>query len=104
MSPAARKVAGARRNPSAVGVTPDPVPLWLRTVAGWIWRLLFIIVAVALVFWATSQVRLLFIALFVAFVFTSVLRPVVKLFDRVMWRWLAVLLSLLLAIAVFGGS
>ena len=103
VSPAARRVAGARRNPSVVGVVPDPVPLWLRTVAGWIWRLLLLIVGVALVFWATSQVRLLFIALFIAFVFTSVLRPVVKAFDRVMWRWLAVLLALLLAIAVVGG-
>jgi predicted PurR-regulated permease PerM len=103
VSPAARRVAGARRNPSVVGVTPDPVPLWLRTMAGWIWRLLLIIVAVALVFWATSQVRLLFIALFVAFVFTSVLRPVVNMFHRVMWRWLAVLLTLLVAFAVVGG-
>lgn len=103
VSPAARKVAGGRRNPSVVGVAPEPVPLWLRTTAGWIWRLLLLIVAVALVFWATSQVRLLFIALFIACVFTSVLRPVVKTLERVVWRWLAVLLTLLAAIAVVGG-
>jgi predicted PurR-regulated permease PerM len=86
-----------------VGSEPDPIPLWLRTLAGWAWRLLIIVAAVALVFWATSQVRLLFIAVFVALVFTAVLRPLVNLFDKVMWRPLAVVIALLLAIGVFGG-
>ncbi|PJI85501.1 AI-2E family transporter [Luteimicrobium subarcticum] len=103
VTPAARRVAGGRRNPSVAGYVPDPIPTWLRVMAGWGWRLLIVAAAVALVFYVLSQVRLLVVAVFIALVFTSVLRPVVNVFARVMWRWLAVLLALLLSIAVVGG-
>lgn len=101
-SQAAKRVAGARRNPSVVGAEPT-APAWLRTVAGWSWRVLVVIAAVALVFWATSRVLLLFIAVFLALVFTAVLRPLVNVLDRVMPRALATATSLLVSVLVVAG-
>src|SRR5450830_1416449 len=100
--PAARKVAGARRNPSVVGYE-QTAPKWLREMAGVSWRLLVVVAAIALVFYATSRVTLLFIAVFIAFVFTAVLRPLVDLLSRIMPRGLATAVALLGGIAVFAG-
>ncbi len=101
-NPAARKVARARRNPSVVGYE-ESAPAWLRVAAGWSWRMLTVVAAVVLVFYATSRVQLLFIAVFLAFVFTAVLRPIVDFFNKVMPRALAVLLGLLSAVAFVAG-
>ena len=101
-SPTAKRVAGARRNPSAIGYE-QTAPQWLRVVAGWSWRVLVVIAAVALVFWATSRVLLVFIAVFVALVFTAVLRPVVDVLDRVMPRALATAVSMVLGLLVVAG-
>ena len=101
-SPGARKVAGARRNPSVLGFDQTE-PSWLRALAGISWRLLVVVAAIALVFYATSRVQLLFIAVFIALVFTAVLRPVVELLSRVMPRGLATALSMLLGLLVFAG-
>ncbi|OZB53325.1 MAG: AI-2E family transporter, partial [Thiomonas sp. 14-66-4] len=54
-------------------------------------------------FFATSKVQLVFIALFLAFVFTAVLRPLVSAMSRIMPRGLATALSLLTGILVFVG-
>lgn len=97
-----RKVAGGRHNPSVAGIQPT-APRWLMVAAGWSWRLLVVVLAVALVFWATSRVQLLFIAVFVALVFTAVLRPLTNLYNRVMPRALATALTLLTGLAVIGG-
>jgi predicted PurR-regulated permease PerM len=102
VSPAARKVAGARRNPSVVGFE-ETSPAWLRTAAGWSWRLLVVVAGIALVFYATSRVQLLFIAIFLACVFTAVLRPLVDLLNKFMPRALAVVLGMLSAFAFFAG-
>ncbi|WP_260459317.1 AI-2E family transporter [Actinotalea ferrariae] len=101
-SPAAKRVAGARRNPSVVGYE-ESAPHWLRVVAGWSWRMLVVVAAVALVFWATSRVLLLFIAVFLALVFTAVLRPVVDVLDRFMPRGIATALSILGSLLVVAG-
>lgn len=71
-------------------------PRWLRQAAGVSWRLLLVVAAVALVFYVLSQVQLIVIAVFLALVFTAVLRPLVGWMSRVMPRGLAVGLSLLL--------
>lgn len=102
VSPAARRVAGARRNPSVVGYEPT-APHWLRSMAGVSWRLLVVVATIALVFYATSRVQLLFIAVFIALVFTAVLRPVVEFLSRFVPRGLATALSMLLGISVFVG-
>lgn len=101
-NPAARKVAGARRNPSVYGVE-HTAPHWLRVMAGVSWRLLVVLAAVALVFYATSRVQLLFIAVFLAFVFSAVLRPIVDFLSRFMWRGLATGLAILGGILFFVG-
>ncbi|NUU19835.1 AI-2E family transporter [Cellulomonas humilata] len=101
-SPTARKVAGARRNPSAYG-TEHTAPRWLRGAAGVSWRLLVVIAMVGLIFYATSKVQLLFIAVFLAFVFTAVLRPVVDFLARWIPRGLATALGILGGIVFFLG-
>ena len=99
---ASRRVAGQRRPPT--GIAPDDgVPRWLRTSAGITWRLLVLLAGIALVFFATSQVQLLFVAVFIAFVFTAVLRPVVEFYTRVMPRGLATALGLLTGFLVLAG-
>lgn len=98
----ARRVAGSRpvsSKPSAA----DPIPRWLRTSAGWSWRVLLLIVVVALAFWSTSQVQLLFIAIFMALVFTAVLRPLVDFYGKIMPRGLATGLGLLTAVLFVAG-
>ena len=101
-TPAAKKVAGARRNPSVVGYDED-TPHWLRTAAGWSWRLIVIVIAVGMVAFATNRVLLVFVAVFLALVFTAVLRPLVNLLSRWIPRGLATPLSMIFAIAVFVG-
>jgi len=93
------RVAGSRRHNEPVEVAP----LWLRAAAGWSWRIIVVIAAVSLVFFATTKVLLLFIAVFLSLVFTAVLRPVVNVMDKVMPRGLAAALSIILAFAVVAG-
>ncbi|NLF03518.1 MAG: AI-2E family transporter [Actinomycetales bacterium] len=98
----ARRVAGGRHNPSVAGIDPT-APRWLRVAAGWSWRLIILSAAVLLVFYATAKVQLLFIAVFLALVFTAVLHPLVEFFAKVMPRFLATALALILSILVLGG-
>ncbi|MFC8921674.1 AI-2E family transporter [Cellulosimicrobium sp. NPDC057127] len=81
----------------------DTVPSWLRSAAGWSWRLLLVVAAVALIFYATAQVQLVFVAVFLALVITSVLRPVTDVYARVMPRGLATALALLSALLFIAG-
>ncbi|GIG39509.1 AI-2E family transporter [Cellulomonas phragmiteti] len=99
---AARRVAGGRRNPAVAG-RDDVAPRWLRRSAGVSWRLLVVLAAVVVVFYATSRVMLVFVAVFLALVFTAVLRPLVELMAKVMPRGLATALSLLGGILFFLG-
>jgi predicted PurR-regulated permease PerM len=101
-APAAKRVAGARRNPSVVGYD-EPTPQWLRAAAGWSWRLIVVVIAVGMVFFGTARILLVFVAVFLALVFTAVLRPLVNLMSRVMPRGLATPLAMILALAVFAG-
>nr|WP_240644226.1 AI-2E family transporter [Antribacter gilvus] len=82
---------------------PDGVPAWLRTSAGYSWRLIAVTAGVALVFWGVSQVQLVFVAVFLALVFTSVLNPVADFYSRIMPRPLATVLALLSSVVVIGG-
>ncbi len=101
-TPAAKKVAGARRNPNVVGHDED-TPHWLRTAAGWSWRLIVIVIAVGIVAFATNRVLLVFIAVFLALVFTAVLRPLVNWLSRWIPRGVATPVSMIGAFAVFAG-
>jgi len=103
VAPPARKVAGARRNPNALGIDEQTAPRWLRSLAGVSWRLILVVIAISLVFYAVWHVLLLFIALFLACVFTAVLRPLVDWFSKVMPRGLATGLGLMSGIVFFLG-
>jgi predicted PurR-regulated permease PerM len=97
-----RRVAGQRRSTPGQG-PDDGVPRWLRTSAGVTWRLLVLLAGIGVVFYGTAQVQLLFVALFIGFVFTAVLRPVVDVYARVMPRGLATALGLLSGFLVLAG-
>jgi predicted PurR-regulated permease PerM len=84
-------------------IADDGVPRWLRTSAGVTWRLLVLLAGIGVVFYATGQVQLLFIAVFIGFVMTAVLRPVVDFYARVMPRPLATALGLLTGFLVVAG-
>ncbi|MDQ0374879.1 AI-2E family transporter [Cellulomonas humilata] len=101
-SQTARRVAGGRRNPSVYG-NEHTAPRWLRGAAGVSWRLLVVIAMVGLIFYATSRVQLLFVAVFLAFVFTAVLRPAVEYLARWVPRGLATAFALLGGIVFFLG-
>ncbi|MEV6973152.1 AI-2E family transporter [Kitasatospora sp. NPDC093806] len=88
----------ARPVPSA-----DRVPPGLRIAAGYAWRLVVLGVAAYLAVSALSLLALPVIAVFVALVITSVLRPLVDLLARVLPRSLAVLLAVVCAVAVVAG-
>ncbi|WP_418277011.1 AI-2E family transporter [Isoptericola jiangsuensis] len=81
----------------------ENVPQWLRTSAGWSWRLVALVVGLSLVVYATAQVELVFVAVFLALVLTSVFRPLADVYDRIMPRPMATVLSLLTGVVVFGG-
>lgn len=67
------------------------------------WLGLGIIIVIGLLFYATSQVIPVFIGLFMALVFTSILQPLVNLFARVMPRYPATFLALLATIGAIAG-
>lgn len=100
--PPPRRVAGARRTPAAP--TPEhDAPQWLRMFAGVSWRLIVCVIAVGLVFYATAQVQLLFIAVFLGLVFTAVLRPLVNLLGKVLPRFVATAVAILAGFVFFAG-
>jgi predicted PurR-regulated permease PerM len=93
--------------PTAPGpTTPPPATFgapWIRSTGDLAWKLIGIGLAVALVFYVVSLVQLVFVALFLALVFTTVLLPLGDLYDRVMPRGLAMGASLLTAVLAVGG-
>ncbi|MEU4363027.1 AI-2E family transporter [Promicromonospora sp. NPDC023987] len=76
---------------------------WIRATGDLAWRLVGIVAAVAVVFYVVGLVQLVFVALFLALVFTTVLLPLGDLYDRVMPRGLAMAASLLTAVLAVGG-
>ncbi|MFI6154814.1 AI-2E family transporter [Kitasatospora sp. NPDC051170] len=95
----------ARTGPRRAGgpAAEDRVPPGLRTAAGYTWRLVLLGVAAYLAVEVLGRLQLPVVAVFVALVITSVLRPLVDLLARVLPRSLAVLLAFLLAGVVVGG-
>jgi putative heme transporter len=81
----------------------DGSPRWMRKAAGVSWRLLVILAVVVVLVYATARIQLVFVAVFLALVSTSVLRPLVNLLGRWIPRGLAVLTSLLASLLVIGG-
>ncbi|WP_369372517.1 AI-2E family transporter [Promicromonospora sp. Populi] len=107
----------APHNPATHSSAPHPAPVlhygpaprdpapppWLRTAAGWSWRLIVLVAGIALVFWAVTQVLIVFVAVFLALVFSAVLNPLTGLYARVMPRPLATAAAILSGLLVVGG-
>ncbi|MFJ9608465.1 AI-2E family transporter [Kitasatospora sp. NPDC101176] len=102
-----RPAAGRRPRVPAPRPRPAPpratVPPGLRTAAAYTWRLLLFGITGYLVVQVLGELQLPVVALFLALVITSVLRPLVDLLARLMPRALAVLVSFLTAIALVLG-
>ena len=81
----------------------DSLPAWLVRGGMGAWLGLGIIIVIGLVFYATSQVIPVFVGLFMALVFTSILQPMVNLFARIMPRYPATFLALLTTIGAIAG-
>jgi putative heme transporter len=100
--PSVRTIAGGRRNPNVYGSDYD-APHWLRAAAGVSWRLLVVTLAVVVVFAAVWHVQLLLIAVFVALVFTAVLRPAVEWLAKFLPRFAATAVAMISGILLFLG-
>ncbi|MER7771165.1 AI-2E family transporter [Kitasatospora sp. NPDC096140] len=94
---------GSTAPPGGRAPSAERVPAGLRTAAGYAWRLGLLGVGAYLVVDVLTRLELPLIALFLALVVTSVLRPLVDLLARVTPRSLAVLLAFLCTIVVIGG-
>ncbi|WP_245605928.1 AI-2E family transporter, partial [Promicromonospora kroppenstedtii] len=76
---------------------------WIRSAGEVAWKLVGIVAAVAVVFYVVGLVQVVFVALFLALVFTTVLLPLGDFYDRVMPRGLAMAASLLTAVLAVGA-
>ncbi|MFF7976020.1 AI-2E family transporter [Streptomyces sp. NPDC007905] len=87
-----RLLGGARSGPDAP-VAGRVVP-WLRVAAAYAWRLILLGIVVYGVFTVLGRFQLVAVALFLALVVTSVLRPLADLLNRVLPRPLSVAVAL----------
>ncbi|HEV6953536.1 MAG TPA: AI-2E family transporter [Promicromonospora sp.] len=94
---------GTRDAQPAAGATAVPAASWVRSTGDLAWRFVGILVAVAAIFYVVSLVQVVFVALFLALVFTTVLLPLGDFYDRVMPRGLAMAASLLTAVLAVGA-
>jgi predicted PurR-regulated permease PerM len=83
--------------------TGERVPNWLKTAAGWAWRLLILVAAAVVIARGVMGVSLVVAAIFLALVAAAVLRPLVNLLDRAMPRALATVIAYVLGVAVLVG-
>ena len=104
---AARRIARAEQLSYAGIRTPTseaaPVDAWLVRGGIGAWLLLGLFIVIALIFYITSWIIPVFIGVFMALVFTSILQPLVNLFARVMPRYPATFLGLLTAVGAVAG-
>lgn len=91
--------------PGAPGVSvEDTLPRGIRMAAAWSWRLLAVGAALAVLIWVIIQLRELVIPVLVSVLVSALLVPLVDFLHRHRWpRWLAILVSLLLALAIVTG-
>lgn len=97
-----RKPAPIEARPSSA---PKPeVPRGLQTATAYAWRLLIVAAAVGVGIWLVIQLKFIVIPLLVAILVSALLFPVLSwLLRHRVPRWLAIVISLVGAIAVVGG-
>ncbi|MFG2125464.1 AI-2E family transporter [Streptomyces sp. NPDC048710] len=96
-----RLPAVARSEPDGL-VAARTVP-WLRVAAAYAWRLILVGIVVYGVFSVLGRFQLIAVALFLALVVTSVLRPLVDFLNRVLSRPLSVALALVGSLLILLG-
>lgn len=79
------------------------LPIWLSRLGLASWYLTGIGIVVYAIIAGTLRITPVFIAVFVALVFTSLLNPLVNALDKHMSRWIAVILAILGALLLFSG-
>lgn len=82
---------------------PDDVPRGLRVAAAYAWRLLVIGALLWVIISLLARLEFVVIALFFGLIITALVGPLVRLFDRVMPRGLAVALGLVVSILAVGA-
>lgn len=87
---------------SKAGPGPE-VPGWLSMTGKAAWFLIGILILLSGVVFATTRLSPVFIAIFVALILKALLNPLVERFSKVMNRWVAVVLSLVVFIGAFAG-
>src|SRR5690625_5876593 len=75
----------------------DKSPQWLKTAAGYSWRILVVGAIVYILAVVAGMLQFVFVALFGAIVMTAVLRPMVDLLSKILPRWLAVIIAFIAA-------
>ncbi|MGV9247777.1 AI-2E family transporter [Streptomyces sp. NPDC003710] len=93
-------VRAPRRAPSAPTTAAERTVPWLRVAAAYAWRLILVGIVVYGVFTILGRFQLIAVALFLALVITSVLRPVADLLTRWLPRSLTVAVALIGSILV----
>ncbi|MEU9991562.1 AI-2E family transporter [Streptomyces sp. NPDC048045] len=101
-------VRGESVGPAAARGEPDgPVATrtvpWLRIAAAYAWRLILVGIVVYGVFGVLGRFQLIAVALFLALVVTSVLRPLADLLNRVLTRPLSVAVALVGSMLLLMG-
>lgn len=87
---------------SSVGATKG-LPPWLLRTGYASWLSIGIVIVVGLIVFATLQISLVFIALFLALVMSSVLVPICNWAEQFMPRALAMVVSLIIVLLFFAG-
>ncbi|MBR7831020.1 AI-2E family transporter [Actinospica sp. MGRD01-02] len=82
---------------------PRDVSPRLRQVSDYAWRVLLLGAFGYVVFLVAMRFELIFVALFIALIFTSLLRPPVNVLSRLMPRSLALLFTALCGLGLVGG-
>src|SRR5690625_5145429 len=71
----------------------DNSPQWLKTAAGYSWRILVVGAIVYILAVVAGMLQFVFVALFGAIVMTAVLRPMVDFLSKILPRWLALIIA-----------
>ncbi|ROQ40116.1 putative PurR-regulated permease PerM [Frondihabitans sp. PhB188] len=100
---------GSSRHDSDTTPTPtfhadDTVSRGMKIAGAWGWRILVLIACLAVGGLLISELKEIVVPFLIALLISALLQPLVKLLERHRWpKWLAIVVTLLAAIVVFGG-
>ncbi|MDO5726570.1 MAG: AI-2E family transporter [Bowdeniella nasicola] len=99
----AKRARARQLRTQSAQTTTATVPRWLSKYGMGAWYLIGMAIVIGIVVWATSQITMVFMAVFLALVGTAILFPVVRLLARFMPRAVATVIAILGSFALFGG-